>query len=80
MHNYNNSLWLHVAKFRVSEEASVAETVVWPITFLVNLVYFHPFISGLKHINAWSQKENIGFIRGETARPTERIYGKYSEL
>ena len=37
MHNYNNSLWLHVAKFRVTEEASVAETAVWPITFLVNM-------------------------------------------
>ena len=34
---YNKSLWLHVAKFRVTEEASVAETAVWPITFLVNI-------------------------------------------
>ena len=37
MQNYNNSLWLHVAKFRVTEEASVAETAVWPITFLVDM-------------------------------------------
>ena len=24
-------------------------------------------VSGIKHINAWSQKENIGFFRRETA-------------
>ena len=37
MQNYYIALWLHVAEFRVTEEASVAETAVWPITFLVNV-------------------------------------------
>ena len=36
MQNYSNSLWLHVAKtYRVIEV--LAETVVWPILFLINM-------------------------------------------
>ena len=36
MQNYSNSLWLHVAKiYRVI--GVLAETVVWPILFLINM-------------------------------------------
>ena len=40
MQNYSYSLWLHVANsYRVIEEAfKVAETAVWPITFLIYMV------------------------------------------
>ena len=33
MLNYSNSLWF----YRVTEEAYVAETTVWHITFLINM-------------------------------------------
>ena len=35
---FSNSLWLHFAKSKGSEEALVAETMVWPTPFLINML------------------------------------------
>ena len=36
MQNYNNPLWLLVAK--ITDEALIAETAVWPILFLIDML------------------------------------------